>query len=186
MGSSIGIEKAEDEEQLKSALETAFALDDGVLIEEYLSPRREINCAAYFAQGKVLTSRCEEVFTSGDLLSYDDKYSGGGSRKFPADLPEQSAEFIRGETERIYRALSFRGIVRFDYIIRGGDIFVSEINTVPGSLSQYLLSDSYLSFGGVLLSLVMQAKSDFAQGKSKLKVTTGILNNVPSNACKLK
>lgn len=186
LGSSIGIEKAENEKQLKAALETAFALDDGVLIEEFLSPRREINCAAYLAQGTVTTSQCEEVFTSGDLLSYDDKYSGGGSRKFPADLPIETAVFIRGETERIYKALSFRGIVRFDYIIRGGDIFVSEINTVPGSLSQYLLSDSYLSFGGVLLSLVMQAHKDFADGKSKLKVTTGILNNVPANACKLK
>ena len=186
LGSSIGIEKAEDEEQLKAALDTAFALDDGVIIEEFLSPRREINCAAYFAQGKVMTSKCEEVFTSGDLLSYDDKYSGGGRRAFPADLPEQTAQFIRGQTERIYKALSFRGIVRFDYIIRGEDVFVSEINTVPGSLSQYLLSDSYLSFGGVLLSLVMQAQKDFADGKAKLKVSTGILNNVPSNACKLK
>ena len=186
LGSSIGIEKAEDEEGLKSALETAFALDDGVLIEEFLSPRREINCAAYFSSGEVVTSPCEEVFTSGDLLSYDDKYTGGGSRNFPADLPKRTEAHIRSETERIYRALSFRGIVRFDYIIRGKDVFVSEINTVPGSLSQYLLSDSFLSFGGVLLSLIMQAKEDFAHGRGKLKVTTGILNNIPSGAAKLK
>ena len=186
LGSSIGIEKAENEEQLKAALETAFALDDGVLIEEFLSPRREINCAAYFANGEVVTSPCEEVFTSGDLLSYDDKYSGGGSRKFPADLTQKTENSIRAKTERIYKALSFRGIVRFDYIIRGQDIFVSEINTVPGSLSQYLLSESFSSFGGVLLSLIMQAKEDFAQSRSKLKVTTGILNNIPAGAVKLK
>ena len=186
LGSSIGIEKAENEEQLKEALATAFSLDDGVLIEEFLSPRREINCAAYYARGEVVCSPCEEVFTSGDLLSYDDKYSGGGSRAFPAKLPKKIASFIRGETARIYNALSFRGIVRFDYIIRGDDIFVSEINTVPGSLSQYLLSEGYSSFGKVLLSLIMQAKADFDHGKGKLKVATGILNNIPSNACKLK
>ena len=186
LGSSIGIEKANDEKELISALKTAFALDDGVLIEEFLSPRREINCAAYFAEGRVITSQCEEVFTSGDLLSYDDKYSGGGSRAFPADLPQETASFIRGETERIYKALSFRGIVRFDYIIRDGDIFVSEINTVPGSLSQYLLSDSYAAFGNVLLALIKQAQSDCSAAKGKLKVTTGILNNLPSNACKVK
>ena len=186
LGSSIGIEKADDKKSLLRALETAFSLDDGVLIEEYLSPRREINCAAYFAQGEVKTSMCEEVFTSGALLSYDDKYSGGGTRAFPADLPKDESDFIRGETERIYRALSFRGIVRFDYIIRGEDIFVSEINTVPGSLSQYLLSENYGAFGNVLLALIKQAQSDFRAAKGKLKVTTGILNNIPSNACKVK
>jgi len=186
LGSSIGIEKAEDEKELLSALETAFALDDGVLIEEFLSPRREINCAAYLADGKIITSRCEEVFTSGDLLSYDDKYSGGGSRAYPADLPEETEKFIRKETERIYESLNFRGIVRFDYIIRGDDVFVSEINTVPGSLSQYLLSEDYISFGNVLLSLIKQARSDSEAESKKLKVETGILNNVPANACKLK
>lgn len=186
LGSSIGIEKADDGQQLLSVLETAFELDDGVLIEEYLSPRREINCAAYLSDGSVITSQCEEVFTSGDLLSYDDKYSGGGTRAFPAELDEDTAEFIRGETARIYGALNFRGIVRFDYIIRGGDVFVSEINTVPGSLSQYLLSDSFASFGEVLLSLIEQAQADAESAKEKFTVKTGILNNVPSNACKLK
>lgn len=186
LGSSIGIEKAENEGELIGALQTAFALDDGVLIEEFLSPRREINCAAYYYDGEVITSQCEEVFTSGDLLSYDDKYSGGGRRAFPAELDGETSAFIRDETARVYGALNFRGIVRFDYIIRGNDIFVSEINTVPGSLSQYLLSDSFSSFGEVLSSLIEQAKADYEAKKKKLIVTTGILNNVPSNACKLK
>lgn len=186
LGSSIGIEKAEDEGELIGALQTAFALDDGVIIEEYLSPRREINCAAYYADGGVIASRCEEVFTSGDLLSYDDKYSGGGTRAFPADLSQETEEFIRGETERVYKELYFRGIVRFDYIIRGEDIFISEINTVPGSLSQYLLSENFAAFGEVLISLIEQAQTDYENAKAKLTVKTGILNNVPSNACKIK
>ena len=120
------------------------------------------------------------------MLSYDDKYSGGGSRVFPADLPQDTAEFIRGETERIYKTLNFRGIVRFDYIIKGDDIYVSEINTVPGSLSQYLLSENYSAFGDVLLSLIEQAKRDGEQADKKLTVKTGILNNLPANTCKLK
>lgn len=186
LGSSIGIEKAENEGELVGALQTAFALDDGVIIEEYLSPRREINCAAYYADGDVITSRCEEVFASGALLSYDDKYSGGGTRAFPADLPSETEKFIRSETERIYKELNFRGIVRFDYVIRGEDIFVSEINTVPGSLSQYLLSENYAAFGEVLNSLIEQAMTDYENASKKLKIKTGILNNVPSNACKLK
>ncbi len=186
LGSSIGIEKAESEKELYAALETAFSLDDGVIIEEFLSPRREFNCAAYFYGGEVVVSRVEEVFTSGALLSYDDKYSGGGRRVFPAEITDEQSDFIRGTTERVYRALNMRGAVRFDYIMRGDEIFVSEINTVPGSLSQYLLSESFASFGNVLLSLIKQAHVDFNAQKGKLKVRTGILDNIPSNACKLK
>lgn len=77
LGSSIGVVKADNSAQLKGALEAAFALDTAVLVERYISDRREINCAAYFADGKIVTSPCEEVF-GGDILSYDDKYSGSG------------------------------------------------------------------------------------------------------------
>lgn len=186
LGSSVGVAKAENEEELLSALETAFLLDDGVLIEEYISPRREVNCAAYFADGQVITSPCEEVFTHGDVLSYDDKYREGGGRKCPAELPDGMAEFIRGETARVYSALNMRGIVRFDYIIRGEDALVSEINTVPGSLSQYLLSGSYASFAEVLEQVAEQARADAAELNKKLVIETGILNNLNTNACKSK
>ncbi|MDE7401267.1 MAG: ATP-grasp domain-containing protein [Clostridia bacterium] len=178
LGSSIGIAKCEDDEELESALETAFELDDGVLCEEYLSNRREINCAAYFADGKVITSPCEEVASAGEVLSYDDKYCGGGKRLFPAPLDEDVAIAIRKETARVYTALNMRGVVRFDYILSGGEIYISEINTVPGSLSQYLLSESYADFNKVLSGVIKQAKTDFAARKSKRIISTGILNDI--------
>lgn len=178
LGSSIGIAKCEDGEELESALETAFELDGGVLLERYLFPRREINCAAYFADGKVITSPCEEVASAGEVLSYDDKYCGGGKRLFPAPLEDEVASFIREETARVYSALGMRGVVRFDYILSGGEVYVSEINTVPGSLSQYLLSDSFADFYGVLSKLLSQAQDDFAAKKSKRVLSTGILNDI--------
>ena len=181
LGSSIGIKKCDTEEELKEALETAFELDGGVLIEEYLSPIKEINCAVYFSNGMEITSECEEVSTDGALLSYDDKYCGGGKRKFPAEIEESVAESIKKETARIYSALNMRGIVRFDYIICGGQSYISEINTVPGSLSQYLLSDSYKSFYGVLCDCIEQAKIDFAAKRKKRVISTGILNNIKLN-----
>lgn len=186
LGSSVGISKADNEEQLLDALKLAFALDDGVIIEEFLSPRREINCAAYFAGGEMIVSECEEVFTGNDLLSYDDKYSGGGKRRFPAEICEEKAEFIKAQTASVYKALNMRGIVRFDYILRGDDIFVSEINTVPGSLSQHLLSGNYKKFAKVLEEVISQAYADAAKEREKTVIHTGILNNVSLNACKLK
>lgn len=178
LGSSIGIQKCDNEKELEEALKTAFELDGGVLIEEYLSPITEINCAAYLSGDKVTTSQCEQVSSAGDLLSYDDKYCGGGSRKFPAEIDGEVAYKIRLQTEKIYSALAMRGVVRFDYILCGGEIYLSEVNTVPGSLSQYLLSDSYKDFYRVLSGVIEQAKVDFAARKQKRIITTGILNDI--------
>lgn len=182
LGSSIGISKCNDGQQLKDALETAFELDGGVLLEEYLSPKTEINCAVYCANGREIISQCEEVKSNGDLLSYDDKYCGGGERKFPAEIDKSLEECVQNTTARVYSALNMRGIVRFDYIICRGQLYLSEINTVPGSLSQYLLSDGYKSFYGVLCGVMEQAKDDFAAQKSKRIISTGILNNIKTNS----
>lgn len=86
---------------------------------------------------------------SGDILSYEDKYMGGhkgakgmqaSSKRFPADLPDNTTrriQFLAGET---FRVLSCHGVARVDVMIDGksGEIFVNEINTIPGSLSFYL------------------------------------------------
>ena len=78
-----------------------------------------------------------------------------------------------------------RGIVRFDFILSGGEIYVSEINTVPGSLSYYLLSKDFKDFYRVLSAVCEQAIEDFTAEQSKKLITTGILSNISSNACKL-
>lgn len=184
LGSSIGIAKADDEAQLKQALETAFELDNGVLLEEYFAERRELNCAVYFAGGETVVSPCEEVSSAGEILSYDDKYSGGGSRKFPVD--DEFAKVAQSVAKSVYSQLNMRGIVRFDFIVSGGKVYLSEINTVPGSLSQYLLSKSYNDFYKVLCALIKQAKEDFDEKSNKRVISTGILNNIRPNACKLK
>lgn len=187
LGSSIGIAKADNEEELKEALAVAFELDGAVLLEEYLSPKKEINCAAYYSGDGVVISPLEEVRSSGEILSYDDKYTGGGERVFPAELEEETAERIKDITEQVYSALAMRGIVRFDFIECMGEVYLSEINTVPGSLSQYLLSSSYRNFYKVLCELTDCAKKEFALNASKKVISTGILNNiVVSNACKIK
>lgn len=186
LGSSIGIAKAADEKELEEALKVAFELDDGVLIEQFLSPRREINCAAYLSDGKITVSELEEVTSAGAILSYDDKYTGGGERVFPASLDADTEKHIKSEVERVYSALNMRGVVRFDYIICGNQCYLSEVNTVPGSLSQYLLSDSYKAFNKVLCGVIQQAVTDFDEHAKKRVIKTGILNNIVSNGCKVK
>lgn len=185
LGSSIGVVKASNAEELSAALSAAFMLDGAVLAERFVENRREINCAACYCGGEVIVSPLEEVF-GGDILSYDDKYSGGGRRTFPANVPENIAEKIRGITKMVYSFLCMRGIIRIDYILEGDKVWLSEINTVPGSLSHYLLSDGFDGFYKLLAALIEQAKKDFDKNSSKMLVNTGIINNFTSNACKLK
>lgn len=186
LGSSIGVVKAETEEEVYSAVESALCLDDGAVCEKYFKDRREINCAAYYKDGEVITSLCEEAKTQGEFLSYDDKYSGGGTSVYPADLPVEQSDYIIKTTQKVYSALEMRGIVRFDYIISQNAVYLSEVNTVPGSLSYYLLSHGFKDFYSVLSAVIKQAKQDKIKESKKNVIKTGILDNFNSNACKTK
>ncbi len=183
LGSSIGIARVENAEELKAALDCAFTYDNAVIVEKFLENRREINCAAYFANDEIHVSACEEAVTQGDILSFEDKYQGGGRSVIPADIPPETADHIRGITHNVYRKLNMRGIVRFDFII-SDDIYLSEVNTVPGSLAYYLFSKSFKDFYSVLDSVLKQAERDFARSHKTI-LTTGILENLPENALKV-
>lgn len=183
LGSSIGIQKVENGEELKDALDCAFIYDGAVIVEKYLTPRREINCAAYYSNDEVIVSECEEAVTAGDILSFEDKYQGGGKSVIPADIPAEISTHIRETTRTVYEKLNMRGIVRFDYILSGEEVFLSEVNTVPGSLAYYLFSRSFKDFFSVLESVISQAQRDFARSRKKL-LTTGILQNIPANSAK--
>lgn len=184
LGSSIGVACVENDEELKEAVQVALTYGDGVIAEKYIEDRREINCAAYYSDGKVLTSECEESVTDKDILTYDDKYAGGGRSVMPADISEYFSTKIKSITGRVYSRLNMRGIVRFDFIIGGDKIYLSEINTVPGSLSHYLLSSGFKNFYPVLRGVLEQAIEDDKRLKSKKILSTGILNAIPLNACK--
>ena len=186
LGSSIGVARADNAEELISAVECALTYDEGAIIEKYVENRREINCAAYFSGGEVITSECEEPLSGGDIFSFEEKYQGGAKSVFPADIPADMARLIKKTTAEVYGKLGMRGIVRFDYIIDGDGVFVSEINTVPGSLAYYLISGGFKDFGRVLEGVIKQAEADFKAEKGKKLIKTGILKNLSSNACKTR
>lgn len=182
LGSSIGISKVANAEELKEALECAFIYDTAAVVEKYIETRREINCAAYYADDEIHVSECEEALTQGDILSFEDKYEGGGKSVIPADIPPETSKRIREITHTVYQKLNMRGIVRFDFII-SDDIYLSEVNTVPGSLAYYLFSKSFKGFYSVLDAVMRQAEKDFVCSRKTI-LTTGILRNIPKNSYK--
>lgn len=184
LGSSIGVTAVKTEEELAEAFAAALHFDGAVIVEKLISPRREINCAAYRAGGEVILSGCEEAVASGSLLSFEDKYGGSGRSVYPADIPEECAEKIRATTKKIYTALGMRGIARFDFLVSGQDIYLLEVNTVPGSLAWYLLAENFGGFYEVLRAVADEELSAYAAEQKKRILHTGILRNIPANACK--
>lgn len=169
LGSSIGISVAKDEKEFFDAVNLARRYGDEVIAEEKLEDFIEINCAAYADKsGKIITSECEKPVGKSDVLSFADKYSGG-EREFPAKIDKSVSDKIKSTTAKIYSALSMKGLIRIDFFVKGGEIFVNEINTVPGSLAYYLFCDTFKEFGKLLTEQIEIAEREFAKQNSFIK-----------------
>lgn len=165
-GSSVGIRAAHNREELLDAIDYAISFTSRVIIEKYVQKLKEVNCAVLGNYYECQPSVCEVPVRSGEILSYQDKYMGGGSkqsqgmrstvREIPANLPEASTSFIQKAACDTFRALDCDGVARIDFIIdeATGDIFVNEINTIPGSLSFYLWEYSGMNFGALIDKLI--------------------------------
>lgn len=160
LGSSVGIGIAKSRDELIDAIDDAFRYAARIMAEHAISKLREINCAVLGDENGAEASECEEPLTSGEILSYEDKYvSGGGkkggakggsgskgagmanlSRKIPADLSPEKREEIRGLAVKSFKALGCNGVSRIDFMIdeEENKLYFNEINPIPGSLSFYL------------------------------------------------
>ncbi len=177
LGSSIGINRAENIKDLEKAVNYALRFGETVLLEPCLDDFIEINCSAYArADGSVRVSECERPVGREKVLSFDDKYRSG-KRVFPADIDQKIAEEIKDYTLKIYNELCMRGVIRIDYFVVGGKVYLNEINTVPGSLAYYLYCDTLKEFGNMLGELFESAlKKGANQQTFQTEFSTGILS----------
>ena len=173
LGSSIGVSKATNREELDKALDLAASYDRRILVEVGINNPVEINCAALGYGEDVRTSVCEmPVPSTGDkFLNFFEKYlrnvgtkgeSSRGmkslSRVVPAPIGEELTERIQRMTKEIFRLLDCRGTVRIDFILDENDVlYVNEPNTIPGSLAFYLWQECGVSFGKLVEIMVEDA-----------------------------
>ncbi len=143
LGSSIGISKAKHPDQLASALEDAFQYDRKVLIEASCEGR-EFECSVLGNDRPEASLPGEVVVRAGyEFYSYESKYVDpeGAECRIPADLPQATVERIRAASVAAFKTLGLRGMARVDFLARRdlGEIFVNEVNTIPGftSISMY-------------------------------------------------
>ncbi len=131
-GSSFGVTKVKSEEQLRPAIETAFAEGDEVILETYM-PGTEITCGIYKTASGTTVLPVTEVVSANEFFDYDAKYNGQVQEITPARLSEELTRRVQQLTAHIYDILGCKGIVRIDYIITEGEIInLLEINTTPG------------------------------------------------------
>lgn len=158
LGSSIGITVARDKQTLKQGIERALRYDAKIIIEKALEGFTEINCAVYKSGGKICVSECENPKPTGEVLSFDDKYKSGLKhaliREFPAKIPEEASLKIKEITCAVYRKLYAIGVVRMDFLLKDGEVYLNEINTVPGSLALHLFRDKVSEFSEVLTQII--------------------------------
>ena len=131
-GSSFGVSKVKNKDQLAPALRKAMMESDEVMVEQYLEGT-EITMGIYKTREKSVPFPITEVVTKNEFFDYDAKYNGQVQEITPARISEDIARRVREITSHIYDILHCNGIIRIDYIItKEGKIFMLEVNTTPG------------------------------------------------------
>jgi D-alanine-D-alanine ligase len=150
-GSSIGMSRVNEAADLEAALEKAFAEDDQVLVEEYISGR-EFTIGVFRSKGEVITLPMTEILTEKEFFDYEAKYQGKSSEVTPAVVDEAIAAKIRDAATRIYNCFNCRGVIRIDFIYNeaAGAPFMLEINTVPGQTEMSVVPQQVRAMGWTL------------------------------------
>lgn len=193
LGSSIGIKKANNKNELQDALELAFSFASVVLVEKAIVKLKEINCAVLGDKFNCECSALEEPFGKDEILSFADKYLSGNKssnkglkfgdkfssskiansgskggmaslqRRVPAILDKETEDLIKNFAIKTFKYIGCSGVARIDFIIDEdtNEIFVNEINPIPGSLSFYLFEPIGMEYKVLLDKLIQIALKSF-------------------------
>lgn len=189
LGSSIGVSRAGNRGELEEALELAFDFDRKVLVEQGLTKPLELNCSVLGYDGEAQASEIEMPVTSGDLLTYLDKYGAAGGSKgmaslkrvLPAPIEPSLREKIQKLSVEIFNNMDCKGVVRIDYMYdpASDGLYITEINTLPGSMAFYLWEATGLPYRRMIDRLVecaMEAKQD--KDESNYAYASDILKDI--------
>jgi D-alanine-D-alanine ligase len=173
MGSSVGVSKAGNEEDFRTAVNEAFKYDVKIILEENI-PGREIECSV-LGNENPKASVPGEVKATRDFYSYEAKYvdPDGAILEIPANLPEEKIREIQALAIKTFQVLECQGLSRVDFFLKeDGAVLVNEINTMPGftKISMYpkLWENSGISYTELITQLIEFAVERFEKEK-KLK-----------------
>lgn len=173
-GSSIGITRVKEEENLQAAIDDAFAYDDKVVVEEGVEDVADLTVAVAGNEDPDVSQVQESRFED-DFFSYQDKYIedggaqiGGADKQviIPADIDKEKRDKARQLAAEIFANFELSGIARVDFLFdrETRELFANEINTMPGTLYKHLWEESGKSFSQLLRQLIRSAKQTHQAG----------------------
>jgi len=199
LGSSVGISKVNNRDELTEAIEDAIKYDDKIVIEECIENLIEVNASVLGDHSYYEVSELEQVMGKDAILSYNDKYMGNGKGKLkggnssrskgmvstdriiPANIDKKLRDEIINISKDAARLLNTSGVVRIDYLIdkKKKKVYINEVNTIPGSLSFYLWEPKGVSYKKLLDNIITLAIKNY---KKKIKKTFSFDTNILKNA----
>ena len=193
-GSSIGVARANDAQEAASYITVAASFDRRILIEQAVQDAIEINCAVlgnYDYRASVL----EQPISWQEFLTYEEKYMRsegpagmkGAERKIPAPISAELTERIKAMAVKAFGAVDGRGTARVDFLVReaAGEVYLNEINTLPGALAFYLWQEESMTPADVvdeLIELALEAHAEKRQTTYNYK--TGLLAHAAARGLK--
>ena len=202
-GSSIGVSQARDEDELRDAIELACRYYRRIVVEQGIENGFEINCSVMGTHTPT-PSVCEQPIASTDFLSFDDKYihqnsesedapdvsSGmaGAQREIPAPIPEELTLHIQNLATLAFQVLDCAGIARIDFLVSDEEqVYVNEINTIPGSFSFYLWEPAGIPFPELVSKLVdLALETHHEKNRLIYSYSTNLLSQAGASFAKLK
>ncbi len=165
LGSSIGVNRAENQDELIEAVETTFRFDNNLMIEKAVTPLLEVNCSILGTPEEMQHSVCERPLGQDETLSFEDKYQNeegsqkgmaSADRQIPADISDELTQQIQSLSRKIFSLFRASGVARLDFLINKDtkEVYFNEINTIPGSFSFYLWEENELDMQDLMLKLI--------------------------------
>jgi D-alanine-D-alanine ligase len=189
-GSSIGIDRVTDLPTAHGRLRSNVHLAAGAVIEPYRPDSIDLNVSVRAFPSLQLSAIEKPTRSGGEIYSYEEKYAGGeGMAKAPRELPAQIPGEIESQLRR-YAAdaaqlAAVRGVARIDFLLDGDELFLNEINTIPGSLSWYLWVDPVVPFATLLADMIAEAGARPTAVYTTAGADGSVLRNSASIASKL-
>ena len=172
LGSSIGVSIVRNENELDYALDCAFEYDSNLIVEPFLEGVKEYNLAGYMVDDKIHFSIVEEPQKE-EFLDFEKKYMdfSRSEQVLKADISEELVSKLKSTFERVYRGMFEGALIRCDFFVVNDEVFLNEINPIPGSMANYLFED----FKGSLEALA----SSISHSK-RVKVSYDYIHSISS------
>ncbi len=153
LGSSVGIAFCDNEVELEEAVLEAFKYEHKLIVEHRISNFIEVNCSVLGSYKAAKASVLEQVMNDTDFLSFESKYTSGAKskgmasakREVPANISEELTKKAQELCLQAFKVLNLGGVVRFDLMVYDNEVYINEVNTIPGSLAFYLWEHTGIS-----------------------------------------